>query len=130
MSLFRILISTGTALVLLLWASAFLIAPVWQPGYHPVAYEPPCASAAEERPWDETMEERLPCVNVNTATEEELQALSGIGPSKAAAIVAYREENGPFRSLGDLAEVSGISAAMVEAWTAAGVICLEGPENS
>ena len=69
-------------------------------------------------------------MNVNTATEEELQALSGIGPSKAAAIVAYREENGPFRSLGNLAEVSGISAAMVEAWTAAGVICLEGPENS
>lgn len=116
--------------MLLLWASAFLIAPVWQPGYHPVAYERPCAAAAEERPRDETMEERLPCVNVNTATEEELQALSGIGPSKAAAIVAYREENGPFRSLGDLAEVSGISAAMVEAWTAAGVICLEGPENS
>ena len=47
-------------------------------------------------------------VNINTATEEELMTLSGIGESKAAAIVAYREENGYFDSIEGIMEISGI----------------------
>lgn len=47
-------------------------------------------------------------VNVNRATEEELQTLTGIGPAKAAAIIRDREENGPFKSVDDLTRVSGI----------------------
>ena len=47
-------------------------------------------------------------VNINTATAEELETLSGIGPAKAQAIVAYRETNGPFSSVNDLVNVSGI----------------------
>lgn len=47
-------------------------------------------------------------VNVNTATPNELEALPGIGPSKAAAIVDYREANGPYGSLNDLDAVPGI----------------------
>lgn len=47
-------------------------------------------------------------VNVNTATEAELEGLPGIGPTLAAAIVAERERNGPFRSADDLTRVHGI----------------------
>lgn len=47
-------------------------------------------------------------VNINTATAEELQALPGIGPTRAKAIVAYREEHGPFVYPEDLRKVSGI----------------------
>jgi competence protein ComEA len=53
-------------------------------------------------------------VNVNTASAEELAQLGNIGPAKAAAIVAYREENGPFRSVQDLTKVTGIGERTVE----------------
>jgi competence protein ComEA len=53
-------------------------------------------------------------VNINTATTEELQTLSGIGPAKASAIIAYREENGPFQKIEDLLNVSGIGDASLE----------------
>ena len=47
-------------------------------------------------------------VNINTATEQELQALPGIGPATAAKIVDYRTINGPFSKTEDLTNVSGI----------------------
>ncbi|KZZ85998.1 MULTISPECIES: helix-hairpin-helix domain-containing protein [Bacillaceae] len=47
-------------------------------------------------------------VNLNTAALEDLQTLPGIGPSKAEAILAYRDENGKFKSEDELKEVSGI----------------------
>lgn len=47
-------------------------------------------------------------VNVNTAGEEELQTLPGIGPKRAADIVADREKNGPYRFPEDLLRVPGI----------------------
>lgn len=50
-------------------------------------------------------------VNVNTAGAEELQTLPGVGPATARAIVAWREENGRFRSVDDLLDVSGIGKA-------------------
>lgn len=53
-------------------------------------------------------------VNINRATEEELQTLSGIGPAKAAAIVRDREENGPFKTEDDLTRVSGIGEKTLE----------------
>ena len=52
-------------------------------------------------------------VNVNTATASELESLPGIGPAKAAAIVADREANGPFASCADLQRVQGIGKATV-----------------
>lgn len=46
-------------------------------------------------------------VNINTATVDELDAVKGIGPSKAKAIVDYRSKNGQFKSLDDLKGVKG-----------------------
>jgi competence protein ComEA len=53
-------------------------------------------------------------VNINTASAEELSQLSNVGPAKAAAIIADREANGPFRSVQELTRVSGIGERIVE----------------
>lgn len=53
-------------------------------------------------------------VNLNTADETQLQTISGIGPSKAKKIIAYREANGPFKSVDDLKNVSGIGEKTLE----------------
>ena len=47
-------------------------------------------------------------VNINTADQEELEALSGIGPALARRIIEHREVNGPFQSVDGLLKVSGI----------------------
>ncbi|HEY9032942.1 MAG TPA: helix-hairpin-helix domain-containing protein [Pseudomonadales bacterium] len=54
-------------------------------------------------------------VNINSASAEEIsEALNGIGEVKAQAIVAWREANGPFTSVEQLAEVKGIGEKMLE----------------
>ncbi|MCY9074759.1 helix-hairpin-helix domain-containing protein [Bacillus inaquosorum] len=53
-------------------------------------------------------------VNINTATLDELQGISGVGPSKAEAIIAYREENGRFQTIEDITKVSGIGEKSFE----------------
>ncbi|MDN5708308.1 MAG: helix-hairpin-helix domain-containing protein [Planococcus sp. (in: firmicutes)] len=53
-------------------------------------------------------------INLNTATEDELTELPGIGPAKAAAIVAHRTENGPFKSTEQLMDVTGIGEKSFE----------------
>lgn len=55
-------------------------------------------------------------VNINTADKESLMsAIKGVGEKRAEAIIAYREKNGPFKSIEELAEVRGVSASVVEA---------------
>lgn len=53
-------------------------------------------------------------VNINTATEAELETVTGIGPATAKKIVAHRENNGPFASVDQLEEVPGIGPAKLE----------------
>ena len=52
-------------------------------------------------------------IDINTASASALEALPGIGPSKASAIVADREANGPYSSCSDLTRVKGIGSATV-----------------
>ena len=49
-----------------------------------------------------------PKINVNRASEDDLQSIPGVGPSLAAKIIKDRENNGPFASVDDLTRVSGI----------------------
>ena len=54
-------------------------------------------------------------VNINTADAAALaKALNGIGPSKAKAIVSYRDKNGPFKTVDQLAMVEGITQKLIE----------------
>ena len=53
-------------------------------------------------------------VNLNTATEAELQTISGIGQKRAQDIIAYREEKGKFQSVDELKNVSGIGQKTLE----------------
>lgn len=60
-------------------------------------------------------EEQIVQVNINTATAEELsKVLTGIGMSKAKKIIEYREKFGPFVSIEQLKEVSGIGQATLD----------------
>lgn len=54
-------------------------------------------------------------INLNTASAAELTALKGIGEKKAQAIVDYREKQGKFTSVDQLADVSGIGPATLDA---------------
>lgn len=47
-------------------------------------------------------------ININTATQEELETLPGIGPSIATKIINYRKENGKFKKIEDIKNVNGI----------------------
>lgn len=53
-------------------------------------------------------------VNINTATSEQLQTLSGVGESTALSIIDYREKNGKFSSIEDIKNVSGIGDSKFE----------------
>lgn len=56
-----------------------------------------------------------PPVNINTADASELTVLSGVGPVRAEAIVAYRRQNGPFVAVDELGKVRGIGQKTVDA---------------
>ncbi|HEM3467304.1 TPA: helix-hairpin-helix domain-containing protein [Streptococcus suis] len=59
-------------------------------------------------------EKNTSLVNLNTATEADLQTISGIGAKRATDIIAYREANGGFKSVDDLNNVSGIGDKTME----------------
>lgn len=53
-------------------------------------------------------------ININKATQTELESLPGVGPSTAQKIIAYREESGKFASVEDIKNVAGIGSAKYE----------------
>ena len=53
-------------------------------------------------------------INLNTATEAELQTISGIGAKKAQEIIRFRDEQGPFKTVEELKNVPGIGEKTVE----------------
>ena len=65
----------------------------------------------ESAPAQQNQEEKI---NVNTATEAELQTISGIGAKKAQEIIRFRDEQGPFKTVEELKNVSGIGEKTVE----------------
>ncbi len=53
-------------------------------------------------------------ININTADKETLMDIKGVGEKRADAIIAYRKQHGPFKSVEELATVSGVGEAIVE----------------
>jgi len=77
--------------------AATLVTPAL--GFRDISLQEPPARTATERPAP---------LNLNSATEAQLEALPGIGPSMATRIVEYRKKNGPFKKAEDLMNVKGI----------------------
>lgn len=64
---------------------------------------------------DESIENNNIKININTATESQLENLPGIGPSTAMKIVNYRKENGLFKSIDEIKNVPGIGESKFNA---------------
>ena len=63
--------------------------------------------------------------DINTASQTQLESINGIGPSKATAIIAYRTEHGPFKSIQELTNVSGVGPKTAEKIAAAAYVLSE-----
>ena len=53
-------------------------------------------------------------VNINSADKQTLMQIKGVGEKRADAIIAWREKNGPFKSVAQLTEIDGIGPSLVE----------------
>ncbi len=74
----------------------------------------PVASAVAPAPGAPAGTSALPIVNLNTADAAALESLPGVGPALAARIIDWRSTNGPFTSIEELLQVSGIGAKTLD----------------
>ena len=95
---------------LLLLFSGFLLA---RRGGEPLEVRTGKYAAPVERSLPAAAEPQQGRINVNTADAAALEGLPGIGQTRAAAIIAFREEHGPFRSISDLMQVQGIGEGIL-----------------
>ena len=75
-------------------------------------------SVTVQREAEEAIVPERTLVNVNTATAEELELLTGIGPALAEEIVSYRDEHGAFETPEELMNVKGIGEGKLNAFRA------------
>ena len=112
MKIRRLLTKTEWGLLLL---SALFLCLMTAVVYHTMPPGEPvgCTITTQIKAGDVTPEE-LPPLNINTASAEELETLSGVGPVLAERIVVYRTEHGPFQTRVDLMQVKGIGEDTLE----------------
>ena len=72
-------------------------------------------ATAQKVPADKVEAAHHESININTADVQELTKLKGVGVKKAEAIVAWRKENGSFKTVDQLLEVKGIGEATLAA---------------
>lgn len=78
-----------------------------------VIYAPPKGEVMSSNE-NHVLNQKSKLINLNMASENELQTLPGIGPSKALSIIEYRETNGGFQTIEDLKKISGIGEKTFE----------------
>lgn len=94
---------------------AMNLAQVLEDGLH--IHVPEIIPPGQENPDDPPTRSPSPLtalVNINTADQAELESLPEIGPHLAGEIIAYREINGPFKTVDELLNVSGIGTVILE----------------
>lgn len=84
---------------------------IWVPYQIQYAADQDFAGVGKASP---TQSQLMSLININTATQTELESLTGIGPVYAKAIIQYRLENGPFEKIEDIQEVKGIGPVTFE----------------
>lgn len=79
-----------------------------------VTVENPSLNTTSKSQEEKNMINQIIKININTATQTQLETLPGIGPSIALKIINYRNENGKFKNIEELKEVSGIGESKFE----------------
>lgn len=88
----------------------------YKAGFSPLVENTPTSQSPSTQPSASTTPQSTPItlLNINYATQEELEKLPGIGPVLAQRIIEYRETYGPFTDIEELLNVEGIGQALLD----------------